>query len=83
MVWADGNLDSDLLFIGEGPGYHEDQQGVPFVGAAGQLLDKLLAEIGFDGIMTACVFAWEDKADQSGTFMRAEMQRYIDKHWNK
>jgi uracil-DNA glycosylase len=48
VVWADGNLDSDLLFIGEGPGYHEDQQGVPFVGAAGQLLDKLLAEIGLD-----------------------------------
>lgn len=40
-----------------------------------------LHEIGFDGIMTACVFAWEEKADQSGTFMRAEMQRYIDKYW--
>jgi myo-inositol catabolism protein IolH len=40
-----------------------------------------LHEIGFDGIMTACVFAWEDKADASGTFMRAEMQRYIDKFW--
>jgi myo-inositol catabolism protein IolH len=33
-------------------------------------------------IMTACVFAWEDKADQSGTFMRAEMQRYIDNYWS-
>ena len=42
-----------------------------------------LAEIGFDGIMTACVFAWEDKADSSGTFMRAEMQRYIDKFWKR
>ena len=40
-----------------------------------------LAAIGFDGIMTSCVFAWEDKADQSGTFMRAEMQRYVDKYW--
>jgi myo-inositol catabolism protein IolH len=40
-----------------------------------------LAELGFDGIMTACVFAWEDKADESGRFMRAEMQRYIDRHW--
>ena len=40
-----------------------------------------LAEIKFDGIMTACVFAWEDKADQSSTFMRAEMQRYVDKFW--
>ncbi|HRO10940.1 substrate-binding domain-containing protein [Amaricoccus sp.] len=40
-----------------------------------------LAEIGFDGIMTACVFAWEEKADASGRFMRAEMQRYVDKFW--
>lgn len=48
VVWADGNLDSDLLFIGEAPGFHEDQQGRPFVGAAGQLLDKLLSEIGLD-----------------------------------
>ena len=40
-----------------------------------------LAEIGFDGVMTACVFAWEDRADASGTFMRTEMQRYVDKYW--
>ena len=55
VVWADGNLDSDLLFIGEGPGYHEDQQGIPFVGAAGQLLDKLLGEIGLDRSSAAIV----------------------------
>ncbi len=46
VVWADGNLDADLLFIGEAPGFHEDKQGIPFVGAAGQLLDKLLEEVG-------------------------------------
>lgn len=40
-----------------------------------------LAEVGFDGIMTACVFAWEEKADESGRFMRTEMQRYINKYW--
>jgi DNA polymerase len=34
------------MFVGEGPGYHEDQQGIPFVGAAGQLLNRLLAEVG-------------------------------------
>jgi myo-inositol catabolism protein IolH len=39
-----------------------------------------LADIGFDGIMTACVFAWEERAEQSSRFMRAEMQRYLDKH---
>jgi DNA polymerase len=34
------------MFVGEAPGYHEDQQGEPFVGAAGKLLDRLLGEIG-------------------------------------
>ncbi|MDQ3982932.1 MAG: uracil-DNA glycosylase [Actinomycetota bacterium] len=48
VVWADGNLDSKLLFIGEAPGRNEDLEGRPFVGAAGQLLDRLLAEIGLD-----------------------------------
>ncbi|HWC13643.1 MAG TPA: uracil-DNA glycosylase [Actinomycetota bacterium] len=55
VVWADGNLDSDVLFIGEGPGFHEDQQGIPFVGAAGQLLDRLLAEVGLDRSQVAIV----------------------------
>lgn len=36
------------MFIGEGPGFNEDQQGLPFVGKSGQLLDSLLAEIGLD-----------------------------------
>lgn len=55
MVWADGNLDSDLLFIGEAPGFHEDKQGKPFVGAAGQLLDRMLGEIGLDRSQAAIV----------------------------
>uniref|UniRef100_A0A2A4Z5W7 Protein iolH n=1 Tax=OCS116 cluster bacterium TaxID=2030921 RepID=A0A2A4Z5W7_9PROT len=42
-----------------------------------------LAEIGFDGIMTSCVFAWEDKAEESSRFMRTEMQKYIDKYFTK
>lgn len=46
VVWASGTDDADLMFIGEGPGFHEDRQGLPFVGAAGQLLDRLLGEIG-------------------------------------
>jgi uracil-DNA glycosylase len=45
VVFADGSPDADLMFIGEGPGYHEDVQGLPFVGAAGQLLNRLLGEI--------------------------------------
>jgi DNA polymerase len=44
----DGNPDSALMFVGEAPGFHEDRQGLPFVGAAGQLLDTMLASIGLD-----------------------------------
>jgi uracil-DNA glycosylase family 4 len=46
VVFGSGNPDADLMFVGEAPGFHEDKQGVPFVGAAGQLLGKLLAGIG-------------------------------------
>src|SRR6059058_4973466 len=46
VVFGSGNADADLMFVGEAPGFHEDQQGVPFVGAAGKLLEQLLAGIG-------------------------------------
>lgn len=45
VVYGTGAPSADLMFIGEGPGYHEDKQGEPFVGAAGQLLNRMLAEI--------------------------------------
>ena len=45
-VFADGSPQAELMFIGEGPGYYEDQQGIPFVGKAGMLLDRLLAGAG-------------------------------------
>src|SRR5215218_2147725 len=46
VVFGNGNADADLMFVGEAPGHHEDLQGLPFVGRAGQLLDQLLGEIG-------------------------------------
>jgi uracil-DNA glycosylase family 4 len=46
VVYGVGSPTADLMFIGEGPGFHEDKQGEPFVGAAGQLLSRMLAEIG-------------------------------------
>ncbi len=46
VVFGAGNADADLMFVGEAPGFHEDQQGVPFVGRAGQLLNELLQEQG-------------------------------------
>lgn len=45
-VPGEGNVDTELMFIGEGPGYDEDRQGRPFVGRAGQLLDKMIAAMG-------------------------------------
>ncbi len=48
VVFGVGNPDSDLMFVGEAPGFHEDKQGVPFVGQAGKLLDTLLAGIGLE-----------------------------------
>ena len=48
VVFGVGNPDADLLFVGEAPGFHEDQNGIPFVGQAGKLLDRLLGGIGLE-----------------------------------
>jgi uracil-DNA glycosylase len=48
VVFGVGNPDADLMFVGEAPGFHEDKQGVPFVGQAGKLLDTLLGGIGLE-----------------------------------
>ncbi len=48
VVFGAGNADADLMFVGEAPGANEDRQGLPFVGQAGKLLDKLLAEIDLE-----------------------------------
>jgi DNA polymerase len=48
VVFGDGAADADLVFVGEGPGHHEDLQGLPFVGRSGKLLEELLGEIGLE-----------------------------------
>lgn len=47
LVFGEGNEDAEIYFIGEGPGFHEDRLGRPFVGQAGKLLDRLIESIGF------------------------------------
>ncbi|UJR80445.1 uracil-DNA glycosylase [Sandaracinus amylolyticus] len=47
-VFSRGTPLTEIAFVGEGPGYHEDQQGSPFVGPAGQLLDRMIGAMGFD-----------------------------------
>lgn len=46
LVFGEGNPDTKVYFLGEAPGYYEDKQGRPFVGLAGQLLDKLIVSLG-------------------------------------
>lgn len=48
LVFGDGNPEADIMLIGEAPGRDEDEQGKPFVGRSGQLLDRMLAQIGLD-----------------------------------
>jgi uracil-DNA glycosylase len=48
VVFGSGSPNADLMFVGEAPGFHEDKQGIPFVGQAGKLLEKLLAAIGLE-----------------------------------
>ena len=48
LVFSDGNPNSKIMIIGEGPGANEDEEGLPFVGRAGQLLDKMLLSISLD-----------------------------------
>lgn len=48
LVMGDGNVDTDIVFIGEAPGKKEDESGLPFVGAAGRFLDEMLASAGMN-----------------------------------
>ena len=48
LVFGCGNREADLMFVGEAPGEREDEMGIPFVGAAGQLLDKYLTAVGIE-----------------------------------
>lgn len=48
LVMGDGNLDADIVFIGEAPGKNEDLQGLPFVGASGKFLNDMLAAAGME-----------------------------------
>lgn len=48
IVFGDGDPNAEIVFVGEGPGFHEDRQGIPFVGKAGQLLNKMIFAMGIE-----------------------------------
>ena len=67
-VFSRGNPEAEVLIIGEGPGAEEDARGQPFVGKAGQLLDRMLAEAGLEGrvFITNTVF-WRPPGNRTPT----------------
>ncbi len=67
LVFGDGDPNAEIMFIGEAPGADEDREGVPFVGRAGQLLDKMLASIGLDRgkVYIANVVPWRPPGNRT------------------
>ena len=69
LVFGDGNRDAPIMFVGEAPGGEEDRQGLPFVGPAGRLLDRMLAAIGLDrtGAYITNVIPWRPPGNRNPT----------------
>jgi uracil-DNA glycosylase len=69
FVFSDGNPESAVMLIGEAPGAEEDRRGVPFIGPAGQLLDRMLAAIGLDrsGVYITNILPWRPPGNRNPT----------------
>jgi uracil-DNA glycosylase len=69
LVFADGNPQARLMFVGEAPGREEDMQGLPFVGRSGQLLDRMMASIGIDrtSAYIANIIPWRPPGNRTPT----------------
>lgn len=69
LVFADGNPDARIMLVGEAPGKDEDQEGLPFVGRSGQLLDRMLASIGLDRtqVYIANTLPWRPPGNRAPT----------------
>ncbi|MEQ9518131.1 MAG: uracil-DNA glycosylase, partial [Parvibaculum sp.] len=69
LVFADGNPQADIMLVGEAPGRDEDLQGTPFVGSAGQLLDKMLGAIGYNrsNVYLTNVLPWRPPGNRAPT----------------
>ncbi|MBA5778434.1 uracil-DNA glycosylase [Stappia sp. F7233] len=75
LVFADGNPESRVMFVGEAPGRDEDLQGLPFVGRSGQLLDRMLAAIGLDrsSVYIANVVPWRPPGNRTPSPQETEI----------
>jgi DNA polymerase len=69
LVFADGNPNSRLMFVGEAPGRDEDIEGLPFVGRSGKLLDRMIAGIGYDrmNVYIANIVPWRPPGNRTPT----------------
>ncbi len=83
-VFGDGNPEAPVMVIGEAPGAEEDRQGLPFVGASGKLLDRMLASIGLDrrtGVYITNVVCWRPPGNRKPTPGEVEMcLPFIERH---
>lgn len=82
-VFADGNPDAPVMLIGEAPGRDEDMHGIPFVGPAGQMLDKMLAAISLD--RTSCyisnIIPWRPPGNRTPVAHEIELCRpFVERH---
>ena len=83
LVFADGNPDADVMFIGEAPGREEDLQGTPFVGRAGQLLDRMLAAIGLsrETAYITNIIPWRPPGNRTPAAHEIELCRpFVERH---
>jgi uracil-DNA glycosylase len=77
LVFADGNPEARVMFVGEAPGMEEDLQGLPFVGRSGKLLDRMIAAIGLDrqSAYIANVVPWRPPGNRTPTPQETEICR--------
>jgi len=75
LVFADGNPQADIMLIGEAPGRDEDRMGLPFIGAAGQLLDKMLSSVGLDrqSVYITNILPWRPPGNRTPSVEETQM----------
>ena len=85
MVFGDGNINSKIVFVGEAPGAEEDKHGIPFVGQAGQLLNKAIEAIGLkrEDVYITNVIPWRPIANRTPTTEEVQLFRpFLIQHIN-
>ncbi|MGH7004420.1 MAG: uracil-DNA glycosylase [Alphaproteobacteria bacterium] len=77
LVFADGNPQASIMFVGEAPGREEDLEGIPFIGRSGQLLDRMLTAIGLDrqNVYIANTIPWRPPGNRTPTPLETEICR--------